>query len=167
MASVISSVINGGGGGANAVSIPYGYLYKTNNTAQQTILAVNTPIKVTATTTHDTANSNMVTSPSSNRLTYTGSGSFKGDITLEASGYCGAGGAEFRLSIYKNGSALNSVVYSGSLLLNASYVHDYSLVMPDTITTDDYYEVWVEEVVTGADLYTEMLTLKIDFEGWV
>jgi hypothetical protein len=167
MGNVGGNLGNVGGGSAYLASeVPSGYLHKTNNTAEQTVLSVNTPIKVTATTSLDSSETNDWTH-SNNRLTYSGSRTHKADITFNLTGYPGAGGAAFQLQIYKNGSVLNGAVYAELYCASSAETKQGELTMPDEVSNGDYYEVWVEEVVTGADLYTEVLTLKTEFTGWV
>ena len=155
-----------GSGGASASVIPSAQIYKTNNSAQQTVTATNTPIKIVSTTTFDSDQSNDWSSPSSNRITYTGTKSHKAKISAFCSGYMS--GAEYgNAIIYKNGSVLNSVVFSNNLFLNSGDKLDSIIWFTDDVVTDDYYEIWINATANGADYYCEVLTLSAEFEGWI
>ena len=169
MTSVITPVINGGGSnsGVDASAIPYAFIYKTNNTPETTSLTINTPIKVVATTTRDTANSSSHwTMPSSNRITYTGD-SHLALIILNISGDANTGGGEYKMRLYKNGAAVNSVVYGVALHTSTNRPLPYSVAMLVNVASGDYFEIWTEEVIGGVSFLTESASLQSHFVGWL
>ena len=161
--------VSGGGSssGFNAADIPYTQIYKTNNTPESTALTINTPIKATITTTRDTNNtSTHWTMPSSNRITYTGA-SHKAVLSFTVAGDAGIGGANYRLRIYKNGSALNSVIFSENLHALTGRPLSYSLTTLTSVVTADYFEIWVEETITGVAFASISAVFNAQFAGWL
>jgi hypothetical protein len=161
--------VSGGGSssGFNAADIPYTQIYKTNNTPESTALTINTPIKAVITTTRDTNNtSTHWTMPSSNRITYTGA-SHKALITLSVSGGAGIGGGLYRWRLYKNGAAVNSVIFGITQHLAVSQPRAVTLTILTSVVTADYFEIWVEEVVTGVSFLTDSCVFNAEFAGWL
>lgn len=157
---------NSGSGGASASSVPSGYIVKTNDTGQTTsVLAINTPLKMVATTAIDTDLSNLMTSPSSNRLTSTSTRDFVGNIAVSASGNTSSG-AQLRFRIYKNGAALDSSVFDEYVHQNGTYYYGYQIIMKDTISLNDYYEIWLENTLNTSDFVCRSTMMDISFEGW-
>ncbi|HEX4958780.1 MAG TPA: hypothetical protein VFV46_11430 [Lacibacter sp.] len=134
-----------------------GNLYLTSATATN-FSAVNTPVKVSGTTT--SVGLFRVTSPTSNRLVYTGTKSRRFFVTASMSVTSAAANKYFSFYIYKNGVKLPE---SEQAMRLSSGVDKGSLTITCTIllSTNDYIEVWAANTTDNSSMTVETLNMAI------
>lgn len=120
-----------------------GNLYLTSN-AQTTFTAVNTPTKILGTTTAPVVNLFRVTSPSNNRLTYTGNKTRRFQVIGSLTAIQVSSNIAFTFYIAKNGVILPE---SKQKIISKNAADQISLTIScaQLLAPNDYLEVWVED----------------------
>lgn len=134
-----------------------GNLY-VSSTATTSISASNTPTKMAGTTTG--LNLFRTTSSTDNRITYTGTKTrfftYTGSISVTAS----ANGKRFVFYLAKNGSILPESEQSRKIA-NGADRGSISLSGVVELSTNDYVEVWVENINDATNITAESMNLLI------
>ncbi len=120
--------------------------------------AVNTPTKLSGTTTP--VNLFRVSSPSSNRLTYTGSKAKRFTIVCSLTSSQTSSNKEYSYYIYKNGIQLPESRQKIKLI-NASDQVSTTISCTALLASNDYIEVWVEANTSTTTLNVETFNLAI------
>ena len=135
-----------------------GNLYITSST-NTIITAANTPVKIAGTTSG--LNLFRVTSTTDNRLTYTGTKTrfftYTGSISVTASD----NGKRFVFYIAKNGTILSESQQSRKIA-NGSDRGSISISGVIELETDDYLEVWVENINDSTNIKAQSMNLLIN-----
>lgn len=134
-----------------------GNLYLTAS-AVTSFSAVNTPVKVAATTT--SVGLFRVTSPSNNRLVYAGTKTRRFFVTASMSVTSTSANKYFSFYIYKNGVKLPE---SEQAMRLSTGVDKGSLTITCTVqlSTNDYIEVWAANTSDNSSMTVETLNLAI------
>lgn len=134
-----------------------GNLY-ISSSAATTFTAVNTPTKVLGTTT--AVSLFRVSSPSNNKLTYTGTRTRRFALICSLSLTSGGNNKYYSFYIYKNGVMLPE---SKQELKLGSGVDKGSVTLSCTLqlNPNDYIEVWVENTTDNTSVTVESLNLAI------
>ena len=137
------------------VELSFGSCY-ISTPAETTIAGADTPIKAAGTTT--ALQSNNFTHSGSNRLTYTGTTTLYFNVQALISATKAAGSAsDVRFAIAKNGS----VVTGMSVSRNVSSTAEGAMACGGIIQmeTDDYVEIWVENLDNADNMTVQEGTL--------
>jgi hypothetical protein len=136
----------------------YGVIYMTTNLTQTTLTA-NTWAKIAGTTI--TSSLNQFTSPSSNRLTYTGSTTINACAIGNTSIYSNAAvGTRMDIAIFKNGVQVGAPNYVNISTL--AYVYSLTVYANVSLATNDYIEIWARTSVNSSTAATD-LTLSVQY----
>lgn len=129
-----------------------------SSSSTNTFSSSNNPVKVLGTTT--SASLFRVSSPSNNRLTYTGTKTKRFSVVCSLSALAALSNKNFSFYIAKNGSVLAE---SKQLLKFALFADRGSLTLSCTVplAPNDYIEVWVENNSDTSNLSVESMNLSI------
>lgn len=118
-------------------SISYGYIYVNNNATATSLPANNTYAKINGVT--SSVKLLKFQSNINNRLTYKGKGDINARVFVTITGKAPANGANFTLSVSKNGTPIENPNQSTSEMVNNQ---SFTLVLETHVdmSTDDYIE---------------------------
>lgn len=139
--------------------IASGNLY-ISSTANTVIASANTPVKILGTTT--SVNLFRFTSPTNNRLTYTGVKTRRSMVICSlTSTFLGSSGNKyFSFYIAKNGVVLPESKQKVKLLSNTDQ-GPISISCLVSLAPNDYIEVWVANNTDGTDMLIQTLNMSI------
>lgn len=123
-----------------------------------TISTVNTPVKLSGTTTSVVLD--RFTMPSDNRLTYTGNRTRNFDVKASLS-VTGGNNQLYSVYVAKNGS----VVGSSRQQLKTTVGSDVRPISINTVVsmaTNDYVEIWIENNTSDQDVTAEFMNFEIE-----
>lgn len=134
-----------------------GNIYLSSITAN-TFSAVNTPVKIAGTTT--SASLFRTSSPTNNRLTYTGHKQRRFSVICSLSSVAASNNKNFTFYIVKNGTILPE---SKQFMKCSSQVDRGSITLTCTVSMapNDYLEVWVENNSDNSTVTVQSLNLAI------
>jgi hypothetical protein len=122
-----------------------GTISMQNNAVTTTVVTAGTYVKLNGTTA--ASNLNQLTSPVSNRITFTGATSSVALITASVTAvHSGGGGDELTFALYKNGTQISTSIMSSQ---SANNYINISLVTTTPVVTNDYIELWVTSSVSN------------------
>lgn len=139
--------------------IASGNLY-ISSTANTVIASSNTPVKILGTTT--SVNLFRFTSPTNNRLTYTGIKTRRSMVmcSLTSTLLGSSGNKYFSFYIAKNGVVLPESKQKVKLLSNTDQT-PISISCLVLLAPNDYIEVWVENNTDDTDMFVQTLNMSI------
>jgi hypothetical protein len=166
MEGMIGNVI--GRDGFNASGVPSGYFYKSANTASNTAMAVaGTFYKVAGTTVLKSAASNMVTMPSNNRLTYTGTRDFRAHVTTTISIKAPSAWDGFNCANFLNGSIEQSTDRALGHMHSGLLGNEYTATSKFVMSQNDYVELFATNTISASTNFDNYaIAMNITFEGW-
>jgi hypothetical protein len=135
-----------------------GNMYITSP-AMTVIASTGVPVKVAGTTT--TVDLFRVTSPTSNRLTYTGSKSRSFHVICSLTAIQSSSNKYFSFYIAKNGVILPESRQEIKII-NSSDQGPVTLSCRVTMAPNDYIELWVENETSNTDLTVQTMNLSIE-----
>lgn len=135
-----------------------GNMYVTS-AAVTTFAAMNTPVKVAGTTT--SASLFRMTSPSANRLVYTGAKSRSFHVTCSLTATQPSSSKFFSFYIAKNGVVLPESRQEIKIV-NSSDQGPVTLSCRVTMAPNDYIELWVENEAATTDITVQTMNLSIE-----
>lgn len=116
-------------------------MYMQGNATGTTITPASTWTKIAGTTTVALPYLVDFTSPSTNRLTYTGTPTIKANVSVNLTfSHNGAVTEELMFAVYKNGSQVSESIMSTEI--TTSVITNISLSTIVQLSTNDYIEIW-------------------------
>ncbi len=143
--------------GTEKDDVAAGNLYITS-TASSTFSSLNTPVKISGTTT--AASLFRVTSPANNRLVYAGTKGRRFQILCSLTCSQGSSNREYSFYVYRNGVQLPESRQKIKLV-NASDQVSVTISCTAFLNTSDYIEIWVEANTSTTALNVETFNLAI------
>ncbi len=136
----------------------FGYLYMNDNATSTSTSPDDTYVKIDGTTT--ATELQKWSSPSSNRLTYTGKRDITAKVFITIAGVSPANSAKFTMALAKNGNAIDAPRQSTAALDNKE---NFKLVMETEVdmTTDDYIEVFIKTTTDDSPVTIPALQFRV------
>ena len=142
------------------LQLQYGCFY-VSTPAETSISGATTPTKAAGTTTEIASNG---FSHTSNRLTYSGTATLKFYVQGNVSATKAAGtSADIRYAIAKNGTIVTGLSVSRNTSSTAEGAMAFGGIV--TMATDDYVEIWVENLTNSDNLTIQEGSLTVTVAG--
>jgi len=156
--------VGGAGGGDLASEIPRGYIYKANTSTVQstTISAADTDYSMNVTTTFDSGNSNLFSSPSSGVLQYDGTRSFRALVIANPQLYVPS--TTVYCKVYQNDSEVNG--YQTNFGYRSNGYQGVPICTPIEISNGDTIDLYVGNTANTSNISLLGLDFYILFLGW-
>jgi hypothetical protein len=135
-----------------------GTLY-VSSSANTTIAATNTPVKIAGTTT--ATELARFTSPANNRLVYDGTKTRTFIVTAAISASGTSGSNVYSFYIFKNGTEITASRQRTKVSSTVGDVQIITIVCTVSLSPGDYIEVWTENNSSAIDLNVQNMTLSI------
>ena len=125
---------------------------------QTAIIIGNTPVKVAATTTLAIQLKNF-TMPATQRLLYTGVPTIHAHVTASMSMTSASNNKTFVFYIALNGAVIDSSKIG--ILVGGTAIESISLQAELDLSTNDFIEVWVENITDNSNLTVELMNVMV------
>lgn len=166
--AAIDELASGSGGGGSSSTGAFGTIFIDSGDEDETSLSEDTPVKADGTTT--LVDANDVDMPANNRLRYTGTDTQTFFVSCNISKQADGNKKQYLYSIRKNGSDVPSILAAEHHVEGNSSNELNSTTITGTVelATNDYVELWVENIENGDDVtiwYMNMTIMSIGGGG--